>query len=317
LSILFAVAAASVLGVVSFEHGFWNPTEQDLLARYTAPASRFMDLDGVRIHYEDEGKGPVLVLVHGAAESLFTWDAVAARLQDHCRIVRLDIPDQGLSSSDPQHRYGIADDVHRIEVLTQRLGIERLAIGGSSWGGTIAYSFAAAHPDRVSALILVSAPGMRATRPDFHLPAAANAFARWRSRYEQTPADVEATMRSVSVDTAYLTPALVRQYADFLNRRGRADHRALKLQQILADEASERAHAVVAGITAPTLVVWGRDNPAFAPENAADFAAALVHSSQVVTRIYPGVGHKVEREAPVLLAADIDAFLAQLPAAGT
>jgi pimeloyl-ACP methyl ester carboxylesterase len=312
-SILLILVATSAIGVASFERGFWNPSERDILARYTAPASKFTEVDGVRIHYEDQGKGPALVLVHGAAESLFTWDVVAASLQDHYRVVRLDIPDQGLSSPDPMHRYGIADDVHRIEALTQRLGIERLAIGGSSWGGTIAYSFAAAHPDRVSALILISAPGMRSTRSDFHLWAPATAFARWRSRYDQTPDDVEATMRSVSVDTAYLTPALVRQYTDFLNRRGRAHERALKLEQILADEASVRAHAVVAGITAPTLIVWGRDNPAFAPENAADFAAALVHSSKVVTRIYAGVGHKVEREAPAPLAKDIDTFLADHP----
>jgi pimeloyl-ACP methyl ester carboxylesterase len=313
VSILLVLVATSALGVVAFERGLWNPTDQEILARYTAPASKFTDIDGVRIHYQDQGKGPVLVLVHGAAESLFTWDVVAARLQDHYRVVRLDIPDQGLSSPDPKRRYGIADDVHRIEVLSQRLGIERLAIGGSSWGGTIAYSFAAAHPDRVSALILISAPGMRGTRSDFHLWAPASAFARWRSRYYQTTDDVEATMRSVSVDTAYLTPALVRQYTDFLNRRGRAHERALKLEQILADEASDRARAVVAGITAPTLVVWGRDNPAFAPENAADFATALMHSRQVVTRIYPGVGHKVEREAPLPLAADIDTFLAAHP----
>jgi pimeloyl-ACP methyl ester carboxylesterase len=311
--ILLILIAASALGVAAFERGFWNPTDQEILARYTAPASKFTDIDGVRIHYEDQGNGPALLLVHGAAESLFTWDVVAARLQDHYRVVRLDIPDQGLSSPDPKRRYGIADDVHRIEVLCRRLGIGRLAIGGSSWGGTIAYSFAAAHPDQVSALILISAPGMRSTRSDFHLWAPASAFARWRSRYLQTPDEVEATMRSVSVDTAYLTPALVRQYTDFLNRRGRAHERALKLEQILADEASDRARSVVALITAPTLVVWGRDNPAFAPENAADFAVALVHSGQVVTRIYPGVGHKVEREAPLLLAADIDSFLADHP----
>jgi len=317
LGILLLVVAAGAVGLWSVQRGFWNPSDAELLARYTVPGSKFTDIDGVRIHYEDQGRGPALVLVHGAAESLFTWDVVAAHLQDHYRVVRLDIPDQGLSSADPQHRYGIADDVHRIEVLTQRLGIERLAIGGSSWGGTIAYSFAAAHPERVSALILISAPGMRSTRPDFHIPAPSSAFARWRLKYLPSlgqPRDEVATMmQSVSVATGYLTPALVRQYTDLLDRRGRAHERALKLQQILGDEAADRAHAVVAPITAPTLIVWGRDNPAFGPENATDFAAALVHSQQVVTRIYPGVGHKVEREAPLPLAADIDTFLSDHP----
>jgi pimeloyl-ACP methyl ester carboxylesterase len=313
LAVTLGLSAACALGLLALTRGAWNPSGEDLRARYATPASKFIDLDGVRIHYVDEGRGPVLFLVHGAAESLRTWDGVAERLVSHYRVVRLDIPDHGLSGPDPAGRYGIADDLHRIEGLSARLGIDRLAIGGSSWGGTIAYSFAAAHPERVSALVLVSAPGMRSTRPGFHPPLPAGAFARWRARYYQTRDEVAATMRSVSVATGYLSPALVAQYTDFLNRRGRARERALKLEQILPDEATARATAVVAQVVAPTLVVWGRDNPAFGPENATDFAAALTHSRQVVTRIYPGVGHKVEREAPAALAADIDAFLAAHP----
>ncbi len=313
LGVTLGLVAACALGLLALTRGWWNPTADALQARYATAASKFIDIDGVRIHYVDEGRGPVLLLVHGAAESLRTWDGVAARLVPRYRMVRLDIPDHGLSGPDPEGRYGIADHLHRIEVLCARLGIDRFAIGGSSWGGTIAYSFAAAHPERVSALVLVSAPGMRSTRPDFHLPQPAGAFARWRGRYYQTRDEVAATMRSVSVATGYLTPALVAQYTDFLNRRGRARERARMLEQILPDEATPRATAVVAEVVAPTLVVWGRDNPAFGPENATDFAAALTHSRQVVTRIYPGVGHKVEREAPEALAADIDAFLAEHP----
>ena len=47
-------------------------------ARWGGPPSRYVDVDGMSVHYRDEGSGPPLVLLHGTGSSLFTWDAWAA-----------------------------------------------------------------------------------------------------------------------------------------------------------------------------------------------------------------------------------------------
>ena len=61
-----------------------------LLPRYGAPPSRFVEVDGIRIHYRDEGSGPPLLLIHGTSSSLHTWQGWVARLSDHRRVIRLD-----------------------------------------------------------------------------------------------------------------------------------------------------------------------------------------------------------------------------------
>ena len=302
-------------GWASIRAGLWNPTDREILSRYTTPDSKFTAIDGVRIHYMDQGHGPAVVLVHGATESLFTWDEVARRLVDRYRVIRLDIPDHGLSAADPRRRYGIADDVHRIDVLMDHLGVPRFAIAGTSWGGTIAYSYAAARPERVSALVLISTPGVRAARPDFHVRQSASVLGRWMSQYYQSSAELEASTRSVVANPAFLTPFVLRQDADLLNRRGRAAERAAKLLQIRRDEQIPFAHEVIARVEAPTLVVWGRDNPAYAPESADDFVAALSKAKWAHKLVYPDVGHKVEREAPQRLSSDMADFMDAVVAA--
>jgi pimeloyl-ACP methyl ester carboxylesterase len=269
-----------------------------------------MNMDGVRIHYQDEGSGAAILLIHGSSESLRAWDGVAARLHDHYRIVRFDVPDNGLSSADPKRRYTVEDDGTRITALMDFLKIPRFAIGGSSWGGTVAYNYAIDHPDRVTALVLISIPGIRQKNAYFNPYAGLSGFDRWVNQYYMPPAQVEASIRSVVANTDFLTPGVIRMYQDLLNQRDRPAEWGAKLAQIIPAEADARAHQDLARVTVPTLIAWGRNNPAYGPGCADDLEKILVKSPLVRKSIYDNVGHKVEREAPALLAADMELFLA-------
>ena len=59
----------------------------------------------MRVHYHDEGAGPPLVLIHGTASSLHTWEGWASRLSSHRRVVRLDLPGFGLTGAAPDGDY--------------------------------------------------------------------------------------------------------------------------------------------------------------------------------------------------------------------
>jgi pimeloyl-ACP methyl ester carboxylesterase len=234
---------------------------------------------------------------------------VAAKLLDKYRVIRFDVPDNGLSSADPKHRYSVEDDGARISTLMDKLGVRRFAIGGSSWGGTIAYNYAITHPDRVTALVLMSIPGVRPTNAYFSASKGLSPFDLWLSRYYARPSQTEAAVRSVTANTAYLTPAQIKEYQELLNQKDRPGAWILKLAQIRPAEADVRAHADLAKVSVPTMIAWGRNNPAYGPGCADDLEKILIHAPLVEKFIYDNVGHKVEREAPGPLGNDMRAFL--------
>ncbi len=80
--------------------GIGSRSMDELTQHYTNQQSRFVNIDGLNIHYRDEGQGPVLVLLHGVASSLHTWDGWVEQLQPHYRIIRLDLPGHGLTGPD-------------------------------------------------------------------------------------------------------------------------------------------------------------------------------------------------------------------------
>ncbi len=305
-----AIAALGGAGYLALTSGAFNPTEAQNLAKYRTADSKFIDMDGVRIHYYDQGQGPAILLIHGSSESLRTWDGVAAALTAHYRVVRFDVPDNGLSAADPKRRYTVEDDGVRISALMDMLGIERFAIGGSSWGGTIAYNYAINNPDRVAALVLISIPGLRPVNAYFSAYRGLSKFDLWMNNYYMPPSQVETSIRSVTANPSFLDPALIRQYQDMINQRGRPGEWRARLAQLIPAEADARAQVDLAKVTAPTLIAWGRNNPAYGPGCADDLETVLVKAPTVKKVIYDNVGHKVEREAPERLGKDMEAFMA-------
>src|SRR3984957_3716447 len=125
-----------------------------LKARWAGPTSRFVDLDGMSVHYRDEGSGPPVVLVHGTGSSLHTWDAWAAALSPSHRVVRLDLPAFGLTGPRPDGDYRLETYVEFLDRFAARLGLGRVALAGNSLGGGAALRVAAAHPSGGAGAVL-------------------------------------------------------------------------------------------------------------------------------------------------------------------
>ena len=118
-----------------------------------------MSIDGNRVHYRDEGVGVPVVLIHGTASSLHTWDQWVQHLKPSYRVIRLDLPGFGLTGPDRAHRYEIEDDVALLTAFLARLEVEKVHLAGSSLGGRIAWQLALENPEKVSSLTLVNALG--------------------------------------------------------------------------------------------------------------------------------------------------------------
>ncbi len=136
---------------------------EQILAKYADPDSKFVALegaDGIRVHYKDEGTGPAVLLIHSSFGDLKDWDPWVKVLARRYRVVRLDLPAFGLTGPVPSGNYSIDRYLTLVDALMDHLGIERFAIVGTSYGGLVAFRYAATRLERVQALVLANSAGV-------------------------------------------------------------------------------------------------------------------------------------------------------------
>ena len=118
------------------------------------PVDRFLDVNGLRIHYLDwGGSEKPLVMVHGLDRVARTFDHLAVRLSPAYRVIAIDMRGHGDSGWDPQGRYLVEDHVGDLEGLVQQLGLRDLVLWGNSTGGRVVQVFAGKHPELVSHVV--------------------------------------------------------------------------------------------------------------------------------------------------------------------
>jgi haloalkane dehalogenase len=109
-------------------------------------ASRFVEMDGHRIHYVDEGSGPVLLFVNAGLWS-FVWRDVIVRLRDRFRCVALDFPGAGLSAAAEGYRSGLDASSRILEAFVRELDLRELTLVLHDLGGPVGLASAARIPE--------------------------------------------------------------------------------------------------------------------------------------------------------------------------
>lgn len=284
-----------------------------LRAKYASPASRFVEVaPGLTIHLRDEGPpaAPTIILLHGSNASLQTWEPWVARLKDRYRIITLDLPAHGLSGPAPDGQYTLPAYARVLGAVVAERKLGRFVLGGNSMGGGVAARYAADHPDRIAALVLVDASG--APYPDgdtqtFTLldiarkPVIRDVVSQLTPRWL-----VAQSLEGAVSNRAILTPAAIDRYWELLRYPG---NRAATIDRFAQGYQSVSA-ADLARVHTPVLILWGREDRFIPVDSAAYFGRAL---PQAKTVIYDGVGHLPMEEVPDRSAADLRAFLDALP----
>lgn len=273
----------------------------ELLPRYATGASKFLDVDGLSVHYRDEGHGPPLVLLHGTGASLQTWDGWTAALATQHRIVRMDLPGFGLTGPSPAGDYSIPAFVAFLESFRKAVHLERFALAGNSLGGQIAWSYAVSYPERVTDLVLVDSAGYPILRPAlvFRL-ARIPLLSTLLARADPGPM-VRRTLKAAYGDPRKVTPELIERYRLLALRQG---NRAAFVERARVSQVDRSAD--ISRVRVRTLVLWGRDDRLIPVTDATRFDEAISGADLIV---YDGVGHVPMEEIPERSAADVEAFL--------
>ena len=118
------------------------------------------DVWGLNIRYVEAGDGPVVLLLHGLADSLLSWYCNIDYLADAgYRVIAPDMPGSGDSDKPSHLEYDPDSAAEFVYDFTQELEIEKLSLVGSSAGGLVAALFSLEHPDMVEKMVLVGSGG--------------------------------------------------------------------------------------------------------------------------------------------------------------
>ncbi len=276
-----------------------------LTEKYTDETSKFMAVDDLVIHYRDQGDGPTLVLLHGVASSLHTWDGWVNRLADHYRILRIDLPGHGLTGIDPRtDEYDIAYMVDKLDKFLNKLSIDEMYLAGNSLGGYISWNYALHRPDRVKKMILLDAAGFPQDMP-FIMSASALPVIGEIGGLMMPKFLVDLNVNAAFGDSDKVTDKLTQRYFDMTTREGNRKalieaFRIMKVQSVnphLGDRVSE--------VTTPTLLMWGAEDQWVPLSILKQFEDAIANSNTIV---YEGVGHMPMEELPVQSSRDAHNF---------
>jgi pimeloyl-ACP methyl ester carboxylesterase len=303
-------------------------TRESVIARFADAQSKFIDVDGVNIHYKDQGSGPPILLMQGTLGDLADWDGWADVLSKRYRVLRFDMPAFGLSGQLRSGNYSADRMLSLIDAFMDQMGVERFAIAGTSYGGLVAFRYAATRTDRITALILANSAGVEygkrpaqiatASLPTGPATAPASAPAgETRANIFTDPvitaADVEVNLRHVLANQALVTPLMVERKLAFTNMQGRLE------ESLAGRKLYERGDPlrVLARVRAPALVLWGAANKALDPKTADAFVEAMKNACSAKRIVYGDAGHLLIVDKAAQSAADAMAFLDKLPPADT
>ncbi|MFF3333167.1 3-oxoadipate enol-lactonase [Streptomyces sp. NPDC002888] len=239
---------------------------------------------------EGPASAPPLLLGPSLGTSYALWDKVAPELSVTHRVVRWDLPGHGGSAADligPGATVG--DLAERVLALADALGLERFAYAGVSLGGAVGLHLAVHHPERVSFLaVICSSAHFNGSKP-------------WEERAALVRREGLASLAE-SADARWFTPGFTVPELVEDHRRADPEAYAACCDALAAFDLRDR----LAEISAPTLLIAGRQDPATPPAHLREIADAVPGAALVEL---PGASHLAPAQCPEAVLTTLRAHL--------
>ena len=242
----------------------------------------YVDANGERLHYQEAGSGPAVLLIHSMGADVTMWRDQIAALSDRYRCIAFDCRGHGASSYNA--RFAVAEAAADLKAGLDAIGVDSCHLIGLAMGGPIAVSFAAQWPDAVRSVVV------------------ADGFVDMREVGGARIPEWAETIRSMPMD------AFGRRYVDSRLTASAGDEArqglAAAIAKVPPDAYIDVMKAIFDGIAftaeaatirVPSLVIWGEE----------DEVTPLEHSRQIADTIpgarletIPGAGHIANLDKP-------------------
>ena len=249
-----------------------------------------IEIDGLQIHYTDEGEGAPVLLLHGWGSSCDAYRFICKTFSDRFRMIAPDFPGFGQSSALTES-WEVADYVAFTVKFIQALGIEKPVLIGHSFGGRVIIKMVGQGLVAPEKIVLLDAAGVKHRRT----PAAALRLAAFKT-----------------VKRVLLLPGIRRFSGPALEKArkffGSADYNSAPpvLRQTLVHVVNEDLCGYMPAISCPTLLIWGERDTATPLSDARVMEKRIPDSGLCIIK---GAGHFSFIDSPYEVNAILNSFL--------
>ncbi len=265
--------------------------------------SRFLDIEGHRVHYVDEGSGPTLLFLHGNPTWSFDYSTVIAPLRADFRCVAVDYPGFGLSTAALGYRYLPTEHAKIIGRFVDSLGLSNVTLVGHDWGGPIGLAVVQHRPETFDRLVVTNTWAWPVTDPLIQVMSHVMGSPIGRLLIRQLNLFVN-VMIPIGHRLTTPTSAQMDHYRKALDSPARREGSAVFPREITSSrEFLADIEAGLEGIAAlPTLIIWGDGDFAFGDKELRRWQQTFTDHETVIVS---GAGHFVPSDAPEQFAAAI------------
>lgn len=248
----------------------------------TLVAHRRVTVDGVDVFYRQAGRehAPVMLLLHGFANSSFYFRHLIPRLAERYRLIAPDMPSFGFTVVPPERRYDytFASLTRTIAAFVDALRLDRFAFYCFDYGAPVGFNLAVENPDRITGIVSQSG---NAYEEGLGEKAWAPLFSYWKHP-SQGPRDVIRSRMSLDgvrdtyfegvADPSHIEPESYTLDAAILARPGNPEIQVdLKLDYKSNIDNYPKYQAFLRDFKPPLVAIWGRNDPFFRPPGAEAF----------------------------------------------
>ncbi|RYZ76885.1 MAG: alpha/beta hydrolase [Proteobacteria bacterium] len=265
------------------------------------PDSKYIEVDGAKLHYVQAGDGSDIVLLHGIGASVYIWRFLFPLLQVRHRVTAFDFAGFGKSSKDANRSYGLDAQSELIANALTKMGIDNANIVGSSMGGAIGFWMGKRWPERFPHIIGLGPATDSSLVPTIaqHFAIAAPLF-----RYTVNKRSIKFVLGYVVSNRKLITDTVVERYLEPFADKGQGLRAFVAATSVLSDR---RLPTALADSKARMLIVWGAKDH-LVPRRSMTKLRKVLPETQFIE--HETGGHHIMEDEPVYTAEQIESFFA-------
>lgn len=275
--------------------------------------SRFVEIDGHRMHYIDEGNGPTLLMVHGNPTWSFAWRNFVKDLSQDYRVLAIDHLGCGFSDKPQAAEYRLAQHIQNLTDFVTQLDLNEITLFAHDWGGAIGMGAASRLPDRFERFVLFNTAAFRSLEIPWRIavcrtPVLGSVMLRGLNAFSRaalTMAVSKPERMTKSIRQGYLAPydswahriAVDRFVKDIPLNKSHPSYQTLTDVEAGLEQFQER----------PMFLVWGEQDFCFTTNFLKEWQQRFPNAK---TLSFPDAGHYVFEDAHEVILPRVREFLA-------